>query len=171
MRERRTKEQFCEYSLKHISLRNTLKDFYNDVYLPTLKEFDGKVYNIRFIKKLREKAEKISDSMFIRERDYDHIEVKLQSSKFSYSDYESMYYPCVLDNDGRLNYQKTIDSEMGKAWVKNHDAYTNEMQDGVDNYDKYIEVANELQKIVDKWNKLPHNFRDNFEKPYIYAAY
>ena len=167
MRTRTDKQTFVKVTNQHIALRNALTEFYFTIYLPTLKEFDGKVYNIRFIKKLREKAKEMNEFAYIKEREYDHIEMQIRLSQFSYTDYESMYFPCVLTTEGRLDYQKTIENEMGKAWVKNHDKYTEEMNDSIVNYDKYMETAEELQKALDKWNELPHTFRQTIDTSYM----
>ena len=59
MRENMKKEQFIAKCEKRIEVRNIIMDFYLHVYLPTLLKFNGKVYNIRFIKALREKAKEI----------------------------------------------------------------------------------------------------------------
>ena len=45
----KTKEEFIKEIQERISISKNLLDVYNNIYLPTLKEFDGKVYNIRFI--------------------------------------------------------------------------------------------------------------------------
>lgn len=168
MREKLEKETFIKNTKKHIELRNMLSDFYNNVYLPTLKDFDGKVYNIRFIKKLREKAAELTDLAYIKERDYDHIEMQIRMGRYSYTDYESMYFPCVLTSEGRIDYQKTIENTYGIAWYENHEKYTKEMQTTIDRYDEFMKVVEQFQKAIDDWDKLPHSFRQNIEKPYIY---
>ena len=54
MRTKSTKAEFVNETKERIAMRETLCDFYYNTYLPTLKKFNGKVYNIRFIKALRE---------------------------------------------------------------------------------------------------------------------
>ena len=66
MRTKKNKEQFIEEMKKRINLREQLNSFYNDIYLPTLKKFDGKVYNIRFIKALREQAVKLNNLIYVK---------------------------------------------------------------------------------------------------------
>ena len=57
MKTKLTKEQFIARMKKENKHRNDLLEFRNRIFLPTLQKFDGKVYNIRFIKALREANE------------------------------------------------------------------------------------------------------------------
>ena len=49
---RMPKEQFIARMEETIVLRKLVLEFYNKVYLPTLRDFDGKVLNARFIKEI-----------------------------------------------------------------------------------------------------------------------
>ena len=43
MRTNKTKQQFIEEMKQRINLREQLNSFYNEIFLPTLQKFDGKV--------------------------------------------------------------------------------------------------------------------------------
>ena len=88
MRTKKNKEQFIEEMKKRINLREQLNSFYNDIYIPTLQKFDGKVYNIRFIKALREQAQKLNNLMLIRELDNKNaIEIQIRYNQYNYKAY------------------------------------------------------------------------------------
>ena len=171
MRENMKKEQFIAKCEKRIEVRNIIMDFYLNVYLPTLLKFNGKVYNIRFIKALREKAKEIpnwGELAYIKEKNDDQIEMQIRFSRMNYIDYESMYFPCQLTTEGRLDYEKTINYKYAKPWEENFNNYTKEIEDTIKNYDQYMKVVDQLQKAVDEYHKLPSTFRGNFPKQNIW---
>ena len=168
MRTRKNKEQFIEEMKKRINLREQLNIFYNDIYLPTLKKFDGKVYNIRFIKALREQAEKLNNLIYVKELDYSNtIEVRLRYYSYNYTDYESLWVKLILTNEGRISYELTINDEIGKKWIENFKEYTNEYQMAIDNYDQYMTIAEQLEKALETYNKMPHTFRNNMDTQWM----
>ena len=169
MRTRKTKEQFIEDMKKRINLREQLNIFYNDIYLPTLKKFDGKVYNIRFIKALREQAEKLNNLIYVKELEHTNtIEIQLRHNQYSYTDYESLWAKLVLTNEGRISYELTINDEIGKKWIENFNEYKNEYQMAIDNYDQYMTIAEQLEKALQTYNKLPHSFRNNLDTQWMH---
>lgn len=171
MKENQNKQQFIAKCEKRIEVRNIIMDFYLNVYLPTLLKFNGKVYNIRFIKALREKAKEIpnlGELAYINEKSYDHIEMQIHFDRFNYSNYESMSFPCELTTEGRIDYEKTINYKYAKLWEENFNKYTKEIEDTIKNYDQYLKVVDQLQKAVDEYHKLPSAFRGNFPKQNIW---
>lgn len=168
MRTRKNKEQFIEEMKKRINLREQLNIFYNDIYLPTLKKFDGKVYNIRFIKALREQAEKLNNLIYVKELEHTNtIEIQLRHHQYSYTDYESLWAKLVLTNEGRISYELTINDEIGKKWLENFNEYKNEYQMAIDNYDQYMTIAEQLEKALETYNKMPHAFRNNMDTEWM----
>lgn len=165
MRTNKEKEAFINEMKKRIEIRNTILSFYENVYLPLMcTKFDGKVYNKRFVNALNDEAKKIDPLMSVKGLEYDHIEICLRLNQWNYNDYESMYVPCVLANGGRIDYEATVNNEIGKAWVKNFILYRDEYQQTIDHYDEYMEKANELEKMIKEYNKLPHPFRGNIAR-------
>lgn len=167
MRTKNTKEEFITETKERIAMRETLCDFYYNTYLPTLKKFNGKVYNIRFIKALRESV--AENKLFsISERKYNEgIEIRLRRHDWNYTDYETLYVKCNLNNEGRIDYEATINDEVNNAWVSNFKEYTNEYRQSIERYDEYMKVAEKLEKTLDEYNKLPHIFRNNLETSWM----
>ena len=167
METHKTKEQFikdCEMRIEH---RNALVDFYNKVYMPTLQKFDGKVYNKRFINALQTEAKKISEMMCVYDEEY-HIIISFQNYKFNYNDCENLYVGCKKNEEGRIDYQATINDATFKAWVDNFKLYTLEYQNAIDNYDDYMTVANAMEQAVKAYNSLPSPFKGNCDKRFFY---
>ena len=167
MRTRKNKEQFIEDMKKRINLREQLNIFYNDIYLPTLKKFDGKVYNIRFIKALREQAEKLNNLIYVKELDNTNtIKIQIKLS-YNYTDYETLWVKLILTKEGRISYELTINDEIGKKWLENFNEYKNEYQMAIDNYDQYMTIAEQLEKALETYNKMPHTFRNNMDTEWM----
>lgn len=160
MRQNRTKEQMIERLKKQISHRNDLLEFRNRVFLPTLQKFDGKVYNIRFIKALREANE--DELIYVRELESEQVVVEKRFKQYTYTDCEQIYLKVVL-RDGRIDASASVTDELGKAWMKNFKEYTDEMLKICNDYDAYMEKAENVRKAIEEYSKVPHVFRENIE--------
>lgn len=164
----KTKDEFVKEIQERISISKNLLDVYNNIYLPTLKEFDGKVYNIRFIKALRAKVEN-NKRIYISERDEydDMIEIRQRISDFNYTDYENLCVKCLTNEENRIDYNATLEDKHHNIWLKNFKEYFEEYQNVIDNYDAYMEQANQLAKTINDYNNLPSPFRQNVEKTWL----
>lgn len=164
----KTKEEFVKEIQERISISKNLLDVYNNIYLPTLKEFDGKVYNIRFIKALRAKVEN-NKRIYISEREEydDMIEIRQRISDFNYTDYENLCVKCLTNEENRIDYNATLEDKYHNIWLKNFKDYFEEYQNAIDNYDAYMEQANQLAKTINDYNNLPSPFRQNVEKTWL----
>lgn len=164
----KTKEEFVKEIQERISISKNLLDVYNNIYLPTLREFDGKVYNIRFIKALRAKVEN-NKRIYISERDEydDMIEIRQRISDFNYTDYENLCVKCLTNEENRIDYNATLEDKYHNIWLKNFKEYFEEYQNVIDNYDAYMEQANQLAKVINDYNNLPSPFRQNVEKTWL----
>lgn len=164
----KTKDEFVKEIQERISIRKNLLDVYNNIYLPTLREFDGKVYNIRFIKALRAKVEN-NKRIYISERDEydDMIEIRQRISDFNYTDYENLCVKCLTNEENRIDYNATLEDKYYNIWLKNFKDYIEEYQNVIDNYDAYMEQANQLAKTINDYNNLPSPFRQNVEKTWL----
>ena len=164
----KTKEEFVKEIQERISISKNLLDVYNNIYLPTLREFDGKVYNIRFIKALRAKVEN-NKRIYISERDEydDMIEIRQRISDFNYTDYENLCVKCLTNEENRIDYNATLEDKYHNIWLKNFKEYIEEYQNVIDNYDAYMEQANQLAKTINDYNNLPSPFRQNVEKTWL----
>lgn len=158
MRTNFTKEIFIERLTKENKHRHDLLDFYNRIFLPTLQKFDGKVYNIRFIKALREANE--DELIFVRELENDHIIIEKRFEKYKYTDSEQLYVKVILKG-GRIDAANSISDEMGKKWVENFKLHTDELLTVIDNYEPYIAKCEELQTLIDEFASISYKFREN----------
>lgn len=157
MRLNLTKEAYIAKTENQITRREELVKFYKEVYLPTLKKFDGKVYNKRFITALRNEA---TELMYIREKENDSIVVELRSSKYAYNDYESLYCMIKLNDEGRIDYEASVNDVIGRKWIVNHEDYTEELRNSILHYDEYIEICDKLRAAIDNYKNVPHNLRE-----------
>ena len=164
----KTKDEFVKEIQERISIRKNLLDVYNNIYLPTLREFDGKVYNIRFIKALNAKVEN-NKRIYISKRDEydDMIEIRQRISDFNYTDYENLCVKCLTNEENRIDYNATLEDKYHNIWLKNFKDYIEEYQNVIDNYDAYMEQANQLAKTINDYNNLPSPFRQNVEKTWL----
>lgn len=166
MRTNKTKEEFIQDCQKRIEIRKEIQQFYKEVYLPTVKKFDGKVYNIRFIKALREQI--TNPLMYISELEgNDTIEIKIRLTQWNYTDVEWCCCKLVTNNEWRIDYNATINDKAGNKWQENFADGIEEYQNTIDNYDSYMKVADELETTIDKYNKLPFAFRGNINKAWL----
>ena len=136
MRTKRTKEQMIERLKKLNTHRNDLMEFYNRIFLPTLQKFDSKVYNIRFIKALRDAND--DELIHVRELENDHIIVEKRFERFAYTNYEQMYLKVVINKEGRIDASASVMDELGKKWMENFKLYTDELLSICEDYDFYL---------------------------------
>ena len=159
MRTHKTKETFIERAKKEIIVINELLSFYKNVYLPTLEKFNGKVYNKRFINALNEQT--TNELMLIRERENESVCIELRMERHNYTDTKQRYCMLKVNQDFRIDYNATINDELGNKWIGNLTNEINELNDVIANYDKYLSVAEECQKQIDKVAELPYQIRQN----------
>lgn len=159
MRTNKTKEQFIQRLNKEIELNKELLSFYYNVYLPTLQKFNGKVYNKRFINALNEQV--TNELMFIRDRKNNEIVIELRFEKHNYSDYQLIYCLLLVDDDYRIDFEKTTNDKIGNAWIENIKTSNIEMQNVINDYDSYLDVAKECQEMIEKYANLPYQIREN----------
>lgn len=141
--------------------RNDLIEFYNRIFLPTLQKFDGKVYNIRFIKALREANE--DELIWVRELENDYIIVEKRFEKYTYDDFEQMYLKVAINKVGRIDATASVMDELGKKWMEGFKEYTDEMLAICEDFDCFLEKAENVRKAIEEYSKVPHVFRENIE--------
>lgn len=164
----KSKSEFISEMNTRIDKRNKLLDYYNNVFLPTLKKFDGKVYNIRFIKALREQTEG-NNLWWVTERSNSgEIEIRLRMDNFNYNDYEALWTKCLLNEDYRIDYEKSVGDYYAKSWMENFKKGIDEYQDTIDNYDEYMKIADKLESALKEYNKMPHKFRGHLDTDYMH---
>lgn len=159
MRTNTTKDEFISHLQSKIERREELVKFYNDVFLPTLKKFDGKVYNKRFITALQNCC---NSRMVVRDMEYQRIAIEYRKTDIYYSEYETMSVRVHLD-DKRISYEETINlnNMCGYNLIESFEKTTNEMRDSIANYETYLEISKETQAAIDKFVKIPFEFRQH----------
>lgn len=165
MKTRLTKEQFVARMKKENAHRNDLLEFRNRVFLPTLQKFDGKVYNIRFIKALREAND--DELIYVRELETDYILVEKRFERYAYTDCEQIYLKVVL-RDGRIDASASVTDDMGKKWIDNFKCDTDDLLLVCEDYDFYIAKCEELQKAINEFAKMNYKLRENVTFDNIY---
>lgn len=157
MKEIKEKSAFIAQVQREIEVRENLIKWYEGKFLPTLKKFDGKVYNKRFITALNDQKE---DLMFIRPLEYDHIIIEGYHEKMNYADRESLYVMVKL-NEGRIDYEASTNDDMGKKGIENFNKNTHELRDAIEKYDEYLKIAKDLASKIKEYSNLSYRFREN----------
>ena len=160
MRELKSKQNFIAQVEREIEVRENLISWYEQVFLPTLKKFDGKVYSKRFITALDNQKE---DLMSIRPLEYDHIVIEGYHRKMNYVDRECLYAMVKLDNEGRIDYNTSINDGIGKKWIEGFIQTTEELKQAIEKYDEYIKIAKDLANKLEEYSKLNYRFRKNIK--------
>ena len=159
MRTQKTKEQFIQRMEQQIQNLTELLNFYNNVYLPTLQKFDGKVYNKRFINALKEQI--TNKLMFVKDRERDEIIIGIRFTEYNYNDYNSMFCKLLVNNEFRVDYNATINDKIGQKWIENLSTEIEQIKLIISNYDEYITVTQKLQEHINNYSNLPYQFREN----------
>ena len=155
--EKRNKAEFVAWNADRLERRQKLLEFREGVFLPTLKKFDGKVYNVRFLNALREQ---VNDKRLYVSEDANGIEAQYRRGEFSYCDYECLSMRVELEGK-RISYKKSLASPMGKRWIETFNEVSQQAEDSVERYDEYLAKAEELSRLIDEYGKIPYVFRNN----------
>lgn len=165
----KTKEKFIKDMKDRIELRNIILDFYNNVFLPMLcLKFNGKVYNNRLINELNKEAQKIAPTLYVKEEySYGEIRICMRKEHFPYNDYESLLIIIVTNDEGKIDYDASIQDTYAVALLKSFKHGIDVLQTTIDNYDKYVKVVEQLENALNEYNNLPSTFRQNINKDYL----
>lgn len=161
MREIFTKEEFKSNALREIELRKKLISFYECVFLPTLKKFDGKVYNRRFLNAMKKHEKFEAGNTIIHDRNSESIRVEMKPENGFWSESASLYLIVKLDNEWRIQYEQTISDKLGQAWVANQSQEIDQRNDAMQRYDELMEVAKKVDAVIEEFKELPYCFRQN----------
>ena len=153
-----------------VELNKQLQSIYDEIVVPTIKKFNGKVYNIRFIKALREA---IKDEMvWVKEMDSwnNEIQINAKYERWNYSHYETLYFRLVFNENGRIDADATLAKESNKKCVSNLQKHIDTAEDTLKNFDTYLNAIRDLYDMIKKVNDLPYTFRGNVNKNQLYIA-
>lgn len=158
MRTNLTKQEFINKCNIRIANRNKLSDFRRTTFVDVLNKFDGKVYNKRFRDAL---CAAFGDSLFSVTDNGASFYFSLRNDKYNYNDYESIYVQLVLDG-GRISANKTLENEYTKVLADNFEKETAEIEKGIEYYDAYLNMAEQLERMIESYSKIPYSVRQNF---------
>ena len=178
MREKQNKEQFIARLNRDTEVRKDIHNFYLKHFLPNLKDFDGKVFNKRFVDALNKfkpndytsitfnKGYETTRIGFI---DFYEIEIRMYHSLGSYGYFASLFIRVIVNKDGRIDYAKTINDDRSKHCL---DGFLKEIETNkksIKQYDKFVKRANELDEAIEKFaNDVPWSLRCNLIFQYAY---
>lgn len=171
MTPNKTKEEFIAYTRQRIGMREQVLKGYNNVVLPAIKKFDGKVLNKRFWDYLNAELAKVSRCYQVFTGTYvQHAyELRYKAQEFDYNDFEAIRFIVFTDDNKRIDATKS--AEMTAKWLEGFDEGTTARQESVDNYDEYMKIATALDNAVKAYNALPFPFRRNFDNNYNFKVY
>lgn len=156
--EKRNKAEFVAWIADRLDRRQKLLDFRQKVFLPTLKKFDGKVYNVRFLNAIREQ---VTDKRICIREEVGRIDVQFRKELYSYCDYECISLRIELEGK-RISYEKSLADHTGKRWIESFNEVSRQAEDAVENYDEYLAKAEEINKLINEYGKIPYEFRNNY---------
>lgn len=172
MRTNTTKEEFINDLQTRIETRKDVLNIYENLFLPLLKKFDGKVFNKKFRVQFAELLEENNiKNVLLRDMNLSFANCRYtldkQNYKFNYSDVESLYFQFVL-SDGRIDFEATISNEEN---IRNLNQFKNGItsyERCINNYDKYIEIAKETEEKIKEFNDMHYLFRQNIKINSLY---
>ena len=160
-----TYEQFKQRVRKENEYSEELLQVYENVYLPLLKKWDGKVYNKRFRTALEQeiKAQGYgkTDEIHVKQESWHDGDVTLV---IYYRYHGSLYVRLSIrysDYNYRISEADSLADKRGKNLIDNARKDIEECKDAVKNWKKYMRQAEKLQEAINAYNSLPYCFREN----------
>ena len=172
MRTNKTKAEFLAENRINVQARKDLLKLYDTIFLPVLDQFNGKVYNARFIKAV---SAKLPEGFYIKEENrnpYAHtVELKIycKMSQYNYNERASHIFNIVLVDD-RIDANLSKVEKYTVAWRESMVKNTAEYIDAAKNYDKYLKMAEKLEALTKEFNSIPYPFRRNLNQ-YDFTVY
>lgn len=163
MRTNKDKAMFINDVMDKIERRMAIVTFFNEVCVPFMDKYDGKVMNKRFTNQLKELAQKQDERMWIEPME-GGFTIHMKKDKFNYTDNASFPVKMTINDDGRLSMERTRANSLWTAWYENFNADTETMRETIKKYDEYMAVADKMKEAVDAYNHLPWVFRMNIDK-------
>ena len=72
-----------------------------------------------------------------------------------------MYCKLLVNSEYRIDYNATINDELGNKWIENLSREINEIQYVIENYDNLMRVVEDCQKVINEYSELPYQLRNN----------
>lgn len=161
IRIKMSKQEFILRMQAEARLRTAIVQFINEVFLPTLKKFDGKVYNKRFITAL-ESAEFPYEVRVQENYDKSQLIFSIKHVGNDYNDVEMLYHYVKRNGENRIDYAATIADEMSQKWLEGFKNDTEERLRMVANhncYEDFCQTAQAVEDAIQAYASLPYPFR------------
>ena len=157
---KKSKEEFLMRMAETIALRNELVNFFNKVYRPMLKTYNGKVLTMRLLNSLNKQGEQQPHKVTCRLNDSKtEITFSVMHSGHNYNDVETLYTRVQTDLDGRILFVASMRDQYTLVWLNNFKKTTKECVKCQRNYDKYLKQVAVLHNMIQSYGEIPAHFR------------
>ena len=179
---KREKSEFISYNNQKISDNQWMLNFVNNEIRSVIEMFSGKVANVKIEREIQSRLtnEDKERTYVACGLDYSynysehknipiyHVKIKRRYDKWNYNDGVEVELSFVLDYDLVINKSPRLNAEKALAECDNAVKYLTEMiktyTDSVVNYDKYMDKAKELDRLISEFNNINYDFRSNIDQ-------
>lgn len=158
MYEKQTKEKFTKDMEHRIKVRKQVEVFVSKCLLELLEKYNKKRFTQRVIDGLKCN---IPNDWFVLKED-NCLTIKAMYFNFNYIDVATVSFEMPFDEHGRLIVDELFAYKSNQHWFDMFKRDTKLMQEAIDNYDKWLSAAKELQHNIEEYaNTTNLYFRDN----------
>ena len=183
---KREKSEFIAYNNQKISDNQWMLNFINNEIRSVIDMFSGKVANVKIEREIKSRLtnEDKERTYVVCSLDYKYdynehknvpaysVKINRRYNKWNYNDGVEVELSFVLDYEmnksPRLNAEKALE-ECDNA-VKYLTERIKTYADSVANYDKYMDKAKELDRLISEFNDINYDFRANIERYSLYLS-
>ena len=165
---KKTEEQWNARANQRLETRQVLLNYIENEFMQLLTQFDGKVFNVRFKNAIprvllcESSVKGKSMCVYVSDRYSDsskkEFRFELMNQDYNYTDNEIFYFSPATVN-GRISKEKSLEDEASQTWKKNFLQETEEIKLSLKNYESYLNMAKNLYKKIEEFEKLPYSFR------------
>lgn len=167
--EKKRKEEFLSDLTKRLNAQKILFNILKTDVVNIVKKYDGKVFTKRFTNELSKiEIENVQVRVSYEDWRYSsqfrvELEIFFEEDKYNYDKRFSSCFGVFVDEEKKVNAEKTINELMKPQMWENNEQYLQDLQNCIDNYDEFFEKAVQLnQAICDYVNQTNSTIRDNF---------
>lgn len=177
---KREKSEFISYNNQKISDNQWMLNFVNNELRSVIEMFSGKVANVKIEREIQSRLTNEDKERTYVACGFDYIynynehknvsvysvKIKRRYDRWNYNDGVEVELSFTLDYEPnkspRLNAEKAL-AECDNA-VKYLTERIKTYTDSVANYDKYMDKAKELDRLISEFNDINYDFRANIEQ-------
>ena len=183
---KREKSEFIAYNNQKISDNLWMLNFINNEIRSVIDMFSGKVANVKIEREIKSRLtnEDKERTYVVCSLDYKYdynehknvpaysVKINRRYNKWNYNDGVEVELSFVLDyemNKSPRNKEEKALEECDNA-VKYLTERIKTYADSVANYDKYMDKAKELDRLISEFNDINYDFRANIERYSLYLS-